>query len=49
MKIFKFLVDLHRIFHKMPKDQFVQAEYIDCDDIEEKFATGTNYRPAGHR
>ncbi len=47
MKIFKLLADLYRIFHKMPKDQFVQTEYIGCDYIEEKFATGTNYRPAG--
>jgi len=31
----------------MPKDQFVEAEYIGCDHREEKFATGTNYRPAG--
>jgi hypothetical protein len=48
-KIFKFLVDLQRVFHKMPKDQFVEAEYIGCDHREEKFATGTNYRPAGYR
>ncbi len=39
MKIFKFSVDLHRVLHKMPKDQFVETEYIGCDYIEKKFAT----------
>jgi hypothetical protein len=33
----------------MPKDQFVEAEYIGCDHREEKFATGTNYRPVDYR
>ncbi len=49
MKIFKFLADLHRFLHRMPKDQLVEAEYISCDYIEKKFGTGINYRPAGYR
>jgi hypothetical protein len=49
MKIFKFLGDLHRFLHRMPKDQLVEAEYISCDYIEKKFGTGINYRPAGYR
>jgi len=49
MKIFKFLADLHRFLHRMPKDQLVEAEYISCNYIEKKFGTGINYRPAGYR
>jgi hypothetical protein len=49
MKIFKFLADLHRFLHRMPKDQLVEAEYISCGYIEKKFGTGINYRPAGYR
>jgi hypothetical protein len=49
MKIFKFLADLHRFLHRMPKGQLVEAEYISCDYIEKKFGTGINYKPAGYR
>jgi hypothetical protein len=49
MKIFKFLVDLNRILHRMPNDQLVEAEYTDCDHIEKKFDANINYRPAGYR